>query len=225
MGADVVKIEAPGGDIVRSIGDRDGRGLGHVFMNANRGKRSVVLDLKTDDGHAALLDLLADADVFCHNLRPAAARRLGVAGDQLATAYPQLVFCSMYGFGQSGRYADKAAYDDVVQGACGVAALQADPAPHCIRSAHVDKTVGSMAATAILAALYERSHSGLGQSVDIPMYESMVAMNAIEQMGGLVYDPQDGPAGYSRTASPPIASRVRPRTATSRSWSTPIANG
>ncbi|MGW6458882.1 CaiB/BaiF CoA transferase family protein [Streptomyces sp. NPDC055078] len=202
LGADVIKVEAPTGDIVRGIGDRHGNGLGHAFMNVNRGKRSVVLDLKTDEGHAALMSLLATADVFCHNLRPAKARRLGLEYEVLAEGNPGLICCSMSGFNRSGPYADFAAYDDVVQGACGTAALQGDPDPSYVRTAHVDKTVGLMATSAIMAALYERGSSGLGQAVDVPMFESMVAMNAMEQMGGLVYDPQDGPAGYGRTSSP-----------------------
>jgi crotonobetainyl-CoA:carnitine CoA-transferase CaiB-like acyl-CoA transferase len=209
MGADVIKVETPAGDITRSIGDRRGVGLGAGFLNINRGKRSVVIDLKDGGDRALLFDLVATADVLSHNMRPSVADRNGLTYAALSERNPGLIVCRMFGFGQDGPYRERGAYDDVIQGASGTAALQGE-VPQYVRSSLVDKTVGLMAVTAILAAHAERSRSGRGQCVDIPMFESMVAMNAMEQMGGLVYVPQDGPAGYSRTASPyrkPYATR------------------
>lgn len=214
LGADVIKVETPAGDIARNIADPHGRGLGPAFLNLNRGKRSVVLDLKDDGDKAALFDLAATADVLCHNMRPPVAARNGLTYEALSARNPALIVCRMFGYGQDGPYAGHGAYDDVIQGASGTAALQGsagpDEAPSYIRSSIVDKTVGLMGTTAILAAVAERAGSGRGQQVDVPMFESMVAMNAMEQLGGLVYVPQDGPAGYSRTSSPfrrPYATR------------------
>jgi len=209
MGADVIKVETPSGDIARSIADPHGHGLGPAFLNLNRGKRSVVIDLKDDEDKARLFDLVSSADVLCHNMRPAVADRNGLTYEALSERNPGLIVCRMFGYGQHGPYADQGAYDDVIQGASGTAALQGEE-PSYIRSAIVDKTVGVMGAAAVLAAVVERARSGRGQQVDVPMFESMVALNAMEQMGGLVYDPQNGPAGYSRTSSPfrkPYATR------------------
>src|SRR5207244_2456740 len=143
MGADVVKVEAPGGDVVRQIGDRRGRGAGPIFLNANRGKRSVQLDLKDSDDYAGLLELVARCDVFVHNRRPSAATRLRIDYDSLAEVNPRLIHCGVFGYGSTGPYAEQAAYDDVIQAAAGVAAVQgSEGSPEYVRTAIADKTVG-----------------------------------------------------------------------------------
>lgn len=202
MGAEVIKVERPGGDIARLISDRRGHKMGPPFLNVNRGKRSVLLDLRQDEDYRAMLSLLATADVFVSNLRPAKLVALRLDYERLSKVNPGLIVASLYGFGESGPYAGKAAYDDIIQGGSGLASLQADPEPAYVKSGLVDKTVGLMGACAISAALVERSASGHGQALDVPMFESMVAMNAVDQMGGLVFDPQDGEAGYPRMSSP-----------------------
>lgn len=203
LGARVIKVESPGGDIARFIGDRRGGGLGPIFMNGNRGKESVVLDLKSDEGRGALDALIDRADVFMHNLRPAAMERLSLDGETVLARNPRVVFCHTLGFGSSGPYRDRAAYDDVVQAVSGLAAVQGgEGEPAYVRTAIADKTVGLMAMGAILAALYERERSGRGQAVQVPMFESMVSYTLLEQQGDWVYADRPGPAGYARTASP-----------------------
>ncbi len=205
LGADVVKVERPGGDIARDIADRSGHGLGDFYVNFNRGKRSAVLDV-TDPADASVLRaMIAEADVFSHNLRPASARKLGLSYESLAASNPRLVYCSMHGFDQRGPWRDKPAYDDTIQAAAGVASMQGGTTgvpPTYVKSPIADKTVGVFAVTGILAALHERNGSGQGQSVSVPMYETMAAFTAMDQQGGTVFDPPLGPHGYARMESP-----------------------
>src|SRR5476649_2560310 len=123
FGADVIKIEAPDGDIMRRTVPQKHDGMGAVFLNINRGKRSITLDLKTAEGRSALLKLCAKADVFVHNVRPEAMRRLGLGYDDVRAANPKIIYASLMGFSQDGPYAKRAAYDDLIQGACGLASL------------------------------------------------------------------------------------------------------
>jgi crotonobetainyl-CoA:carnitine CoA-transferase CaiB-like acyl-CoA transferase len=203
MGAKVVKVELPAGDITRQIGDVTGTGSGPVFLNVNRGKKSVVLDLRRTADYDAFTKLVSDCDVFLHNRRPSAARRLGIDYTTLQALNGQLVYCAAVGFGSNGPYADRPAYDDVIQAACGLAAVQSGTGPPAyVRSVVADKVTGLLVFGAILAALYERERSGFGQEVEVPMFESMVSFLLLEQQGGFVYDPPRGPGGYSRTDSP-----------------------
>ena len=202
-GADVVKVESPQGDVVRYIGDRNGTGMGPIFLNANRGKRSVGLDLKRDGSRAVLRHLLDVSDIVVHSLRPAAARRLGLAPADVLADNPRIGYLGFRGYGPGGPYEDLPAYDDVIQAASGTAALQAaDGESAYVRSSMADKTVGLMGAAAVLAALHGRDASGLGQVVEIPMYETMVGFNLLEQQSGRVFEPAAGPSGYPRTQSP-----------------------
>ncbi|MCW2718536.1 MAG: CoA transferase [Pseudonocardia sp.] len=203
MGAEVVKVETPTGDVVRYIGDDRGAGMGPVFLNANQGKRSVALDLKVPAGREVLLRLVAAADVFVHNVRPEAARRLGIGYDEIAAVNPAAVYCALRGYGKEGPYRDRAAYDDVIQASCGLAAVQgtADE-PAYVRTPVADKAVGLLAVSAISAALFARERTGRGQEIEVPMLESMVTFTLLDQQGGYVFDPPRGAAGYARTASP-----------------------
>ncbi|MCV2488324.1 CoA transferase [Geodermatophilus sp. YIM 151500] len=204
MGARVVKVEPPEGDIIRYVADERHSGLGPTFLNFNRGKRSVVLDLTTDAGREAF-DLLVDrADVLLHNMRPRAAAKLRIDAGTVLARNPRIVHCSAVGYGAAGPYRDRPAYDDVVQGVSGLAAVQggADGDPQYVRTQMVDKTVGVMALAAILAALHERSVSGRGQAVEVPMFESMATFLLMEQQGARVYAGRTGGTGYARTASP-----------------------
>jgi crotonobetainyl-CoA:carnitine CoA-transferase CaiB-like acyl-CoA transferase len=147
--------------------------------------------------------LIDEADVFLHNMRPGAMTRLGIGPDAVLARNPQIVFCHAVGYGCGGPYRDEPAYDDVVQGVSGLAAVQGGSgAPEYVRTQVVDKTVGVMALAAILAALHERSVSGRGQAVEVPMFESMATFLLMEQQGGRVYAGRDGRTGYARTASP-----------------------
>lgn len=203
LGARVVKIESPQGDIVRFIGDASDKGLGPPFLNVNRGKESVILDLKTPDGKAALERLISEVDVLVHNMRPAAVERLGFHSDRVLELNPKIIYCHVVGYGSRGPYRDKPAYDDVVQAASAVASVQGgESGPSYVRTPIADKAVAIMAMGAVCAALYERSNSGRGQAIEVPMFESMAAFTLLEQQGDRVHEGATGGTGYPRTNSP-----------------------
>ncbi|MGY1987846.1 CaiB/BaiF CoA transferase family protein [Blastococcus sp. SYSU DS0669] len=203
MGARVIKVEPPEGDIIRYVADDRHSGLGPAFLTFNRGKESVVLDLATAAGRDALDRLVGTADVFLHNMRPGAMRKLRIDPGTVRARNPRLVYCHAVGYGSAGPYRDEPAYDDVVQGVSGIAAVQGGAGePQYVKTQVVDKTVGVMALAAILAALHERDVSGEGQAVEVPMFESMAAFLLMEQQGQRVYAGRTGGTGYARTASP-----------------------
>jgi crotonobetainyl-CoA:carnitine CoA-transferase CaiB-like acyl-CoA transferase len=203
LGARVIKVEAFEGDIARYVNDHLGIGLGSIFLNANRGKESVVLNLKKSAGRNALDRLVKNCDVFIHNMRPQAMNRLRIDGDTLLAVNPRLIYCHAVGFGGTGPYRDRPAYDDVIQGMTGLAALQtADGEPGYVRTVIADKNAGLMVAIAILAAINERHHSGIGQAIEVPMFETMASWTLLEQQGGYVFSERPSPPGYVRTASP-----------------------
>lgn len=198
MGADVIKIEAPGGDITRSVGPRRSEGMGALFLANNRNKRSVVLDLKSEHGQAALRHMAANSDVIVHSIRTSSAERLGLSYEALSTLNPRLIYCHLKGFSDEGPYAGKAAYDDVVQALSGLAMLQAITSgePRYVPSIIADKITGVHAAYAVALALYHREKTGKGQQVEVPMLETIVAFNMAEHLGGYVFDPPVGRMGY-----------------------------
>ena len=202
LGADVVKVEVPGGDIVRRIGP--GATMGPLFLAIGRNKRSVSLDLKHDEGRALLGRLIDSADVLMHNMRPAAAQRIGADPATARARNPRLVHCAISGFGAGGPYEDLPAYDDVIQAASGMAALQAqkgDP-PTYVRTVVADKTAGLFAFGAVCAALVQRDRTGEGATIEVPMYEAFTSFLLMEHLYGLTYDPPLGEAGYERVTSP-----------------------
>ena len=203
-GARVIKVEAPGGDILRGVGDTDELGLGPIFLNANQGKESIVLDLRDDEqDRARLLQLVADADVVTHNRPAGSDERLGIDYESLRSVNPAVIVCAMRGYGAAGPYGTEPAYDDVIQAVSGVAANQTGRGePQFVRTPIADKVTGTMAVGAICAALVERTRSGRGQGIEVPMFETMVQFLLLEQQGGYVFDPPRGPAGYARTDSP-----------------------
>jgi crotonobetainyl-CoA:carnitine CoA-transferase CaiB-like acyl-CoA transferase len=203
MGADVIKVEEPRGDVVRGIMDGHGNGLGPIFLGANHGKRSIAIDLKEDAGRDLFLRIIETADVFITNMRPQAVDRLGIGADAVHAANPRCVVTSLVGFGAGGRYAGLAAYDDVIQAVSGLADTQGgDGVPEYVKSAVADKVVGLMALGAINAALFDRERTGRGGTVTVPMFESMAAFNLLDHQGGHTWDPPQGPTGYSRLKSP-----------------------
>lgn len=203
MGAVVIKVELPQGDINRQIGDVTETGSGPLFLNANRGKLSIVLDLRVEADYQTFTRLIAESDVFVHNRRPNVLARLGIDYERLRSINHRLIHASAIGYASNGPYANRAAYDDVIQAACGLASIQsAGGDPTYVRSVIADKTTGLMLFASILAALFERAHSGEGQAVEVSMFETMIAFVLLDQQGGLVFDPPLGPSGYSRTASP-----------------------
>lgn len=212
LGADVVKVEPPGGDSNRHIGPSHDPLMGVLFLTCNRNKRSVVLDLKTPAGRAACLRLTAGADVVVHNFRPDALQRLGLHYDAVRQVNPRVIFCGTYGFGRSGPYANQPAYDDSIQAACGLAALSGlvDGEPRYVPTIVADKTTAMAVVSAVTAALFHRERTGEGQEIEVPMFETMVAYVMAEHLFGLAFDPPRGRAGYTRVLSPhrrPYATR------------------
>lgn len=200
-GADVIKVEAPEGDITRSIAPFKSPGMGHFFLNANRNKRAIVLDLKQQAGRDALLKLAADADGLLTSIRPAAMERLGLGYEDLKAVNPKIVYVALVGFGQAGPYAPRPAYDDVIQGMTGMADMQGGRSgpPQFVNASVCDKIGSQFAAHATLAALFSRERTGKGQLVEVPMLESIVGFNLVEHMSGQTFVPSLGEAGYERS--------------------------
>jgi crotonobetainyl-CoA:carnitine CoA-transferase CaiB-like acyl-CoA transferase len=204
MGADVIKVESPEGDIVRQLGPGRTKGMGGMFLNANRGKRSIVIDLKQAEGRAALLRLARGANAIVYNVRPQAMARLGLDYEVLAAANPAILYVGLFGYGQTGPYAAKPAYDDLIQGAAGVPTLIAmagDGTPRYVPITMADRVVGLKAVNAILGGLMHQSRTGIGQRIDVPMFEEMAEFVLIDHLGGLTYDPPLDHGGYSRLLS------------------------
>ena len=205
MGADVIKVEAPEGDLVRQIGPACHEGMGPIFLNTNRNKRSVVLDLKQPAGLAALMRLLADADVLMYSVRPQAMARLGLAYEAVAAINPRIVYAGLFGFGQTGPYAARPAYDDLIQGAATLPYLIARAGggiPRYVPTAVADRVVGVTAVGGILASLLGRQRTGRGDRIDIPMFETMAGFVLGDHLGGMTYEPALDAGGYPRQLSP-----------------------
>jgi crotonobetainyl-CoA:carnitine CoA-transferase CaiB-like acyl-CoA transferase len=202
MGADVIKVESPDGDAVRDVGPPPGQDRASVFLGSNRNKRSLVLDLKRAAGREALLRLARGADVFVHNMRPQAVDRLGLGYAALCEVNPRIVFCGAYGFRRNGPYANKPAYDDMIQAASGLATLQgAGGPPRYVSSSICDKITAQAVAHAITLALFHRERHDEGQAVSVTMFEHMVAFNMVEHLYGQSYVPPRTKVGYTRTLS------------------------
>jgi crotonobetainyl-CoA:carnitine CoA-transferase CaiB-like acyl-CoA transferase len=203
-GADVIKVESIDGDVTRLIGPTRHSGMGPVFLNTNRSKRSICLDLKKPTGREVVLRLIKSADVLVYNVRPQAMARLNLGYDVVAEINPRLIYAGVFGFGQDGPYAAKPAYDDLIQGATGLPSLMAqtsDGMPRYVPNALVDRIVGLTAVGAICASLVHRDRTGRGQRVDIPMFETMAGFVLGDHMGGLTYEPPLDKGGYPRHLS------------------------
>ncbi|MGQ0583372.1 MAG: CaiB/BaiF CoA transferase family protein [Reyranella sp.] len=222
-GADVIKVEAPGGDLLRTMAEGSRTpGMSGKFINFNRNKRSIVLDLKNKDGHAALLRLIAKADVFVSNVRPEALARAGLDHANLAKLNPRLIHCSILAFGRGGRYYNRPAYDPIVQSLSGIAGTiaRATGEPRFVPMVMSDHTSGLIAAQCIGFALFRREKTGTGEAIDVPMLENMASFVSSEHLGAATFDPPVGPTGDGRLLSPnykPVATKdgyvtVRPNT-------------
>jgi len=209
MGADVIKVEAPVGDMVRDLGPMQNPRMGSLYLHVNRSKRGLVLDLKQPAGLEAVKKLLATADVLLYNVRPQAMARLGLGYDVVQKINPRLLYVGTFGFGQDGPYAAKPAFDDLIQGAIGLPSLikqAGSDVPRYVPSNIVDRTVGLYAVTSLCAALFHREKTGRGQKIDIPMFETMISHLLSDHIGGQTFDPPNGPPGYPRL----LASERRP---------------
>ncbi len=204
LGAEIVKVEPPAGDSNRQLGPSRHPGMGALFLTCNRNKRSLVLDLKQESGKRALLKLAESADVLVHNYRPAALERLGLDYAAVRQVNPRIVFCGTYGYAKQGPYRDRAAYDDSIQSAAGLAMLPArmGEQPRYLPTIVADKTTGLSVVYAVIAALFHRERTGEGQEIEVPMFETLVSFVMAEHLYGAAFEPPLGAAGYTRLLSP-----------------------
>lgn len=204
-GADVIKVETAAGDTTRQIPPSKNPDMGCVYLQLNRNKRSVVLDLKREQHLQVMRDLLKSADVFVYSVRPQAISRLGLSPEELATLNPKLITVSLVGFSQDGPYAGRPAYEDLVQGLTAVPSLlmaAGASAPQYVPVSFNDRAVGLYAAVAMLTALFHRAQTGQAQHIEVPMFESMAAHVLGDHIGGRAFEPPTGPPGYRRTLNP-----------------------
>jgi crotonobetainyl-CoA:carnitine CoA-transferase CaiB-like acyl-CoA transferase len=204
MGADVVKVEPPQGDDTRYVSVGPVRGMGGVFVNVNRGKRSITLDLRSDSGKSVLRALIEQADVFIHSMRAKAVARLGFSYAEVAAINPAIVYTNCYGFGRRGPNGDLPAYDDTIQAACGLPFVQEQLTgePNYVGTILADKVAGLTALYATMMALFHRERTGEGQEVEVGMFETMASFMLVEHANGAMFDPPLGPAVYPRTVAP-----------------------
>lgn len=208
MGAEVIKVEAPGGDQTRQFGRSRvaARQMGPVHCTLNRGKRAIALDLKVPEDAETMRRLLATADVFIHNVRGEAMERLGFGYEAVRGLRADIVYVHCQGFGSGGPYEGLQAYDDVIQAATGTATLlpraDGNPAPRYLPSLIADKVAGLYGAQAVLGALVHRLRSGEGQFVEVPLFESFAHFMLQEHLFGTAFDPPLEPAGYPRQIDP-----------------------
>ncbi|MGF1425675.1 CaiB/BaiF CoA transferase family protein [Kitasatospora sp. LaBMicrA B282] len=203
LGADVIKVEPPTGDMTRHYPPQRHPGMGGAALNLNRNKRSAVIDLKAPRGRDALLALLRTADVFITNLRPQALARLRLDYPAVSALQPGLIYANAQGFRSDSAYGTHAAYDDIVQAASGLVWLnhQVSGQPHYVPTVLADKICGLQIAQSVLAALHYREHGGSGQHIEVPMVDTMLAFNLVEHLGAASLEP-DGAFGSTRSLSP-----------------------
>ncbi len=204
MGADVIKVEPPEGDTVRYISVAPVPGMAGVFANVNRGKRSVVLDLRSTKDKAVLRSLVAGADVFIHSMRFKAIAKLGFGYEDVAAVNPEVIYVNCYGYSRRGPDGDLPAYDDTIQAECGLPALQQmlTGEPSYVGSIVADKVTGLTAVYATMMALFHRERTGEGQEVEVSMFETMASFMLVEHANGALFAPPLGPARYPRAVAP-----------------------
>jgi len=201
LGADVIKVESPGGDNLRAVGPMRNSGMGCLYLHLNRNKRSVVLDLKSEAGREACLRLAETSDALLYNIRPQAMARLGLSYSAVAARNSKLVYVGAYGFSEQGPYAGRPAYDDLIQGQTGISDLYAKSSGEVPRYAPLtlaDRAVGLHVAIALVSAVLHARRCGQGQSVEVPMFEGMAHMVLGDHLGGRSFSPPLGASGYAR---------------------------
>lgn len=203
MGADVIKIESAEGDSLRNYNPLRNPGMSGAFLHLNRNKRSIILDLKTDEGRTALDKLIETADVFLHALRPDSIDRLGYDYERVKSLKPDIIYCGAHGYSAKGPYGNKPAYDDAIQACSGFAALFAANGgePQYVPSVVCDKLAGQAIAYSVIAALLARANGAGSQAVEVPMFETSIDFNILEHVCGSMFEPPLGPPGYARVLS------------------------
>jgi crotonobetainyl-CoA:carnitine CoA-transferase CaiB-like acyl-CoA transferase len=207
LGAEVIKVEAPGGDAFRYAGKpAKTKAMGPCHLGLNRGKRSIVLDLKAEDDKATMRELIARSDVFIHNVRDKAITSLGFGYEAVKAIRPDIVYVHCQGFGEGGPYAELQAYDDVIQAATGTATLagrvDGDGRPRYIPSLIADKVAGLHGAYAVMGALIHKMRTGEGQKVEVPMFEAFTHFMLKEHLFGATLEPAQESVGYPRQLDP-----------------------
>ena len=199
-GAEVIKVESPEGDSTRNTGPRLEEGLSAIFLGVNRNKKSICLNLKDPEAREALLTLVDQADVLMHSVRPQKMTALGLDPETLLARNPKLIYAGLHGFGNGGAYAGRPAYDDIIQGLSGIADIMTiqSGTPRYLPTIAADKTCGIAAAHAILAALFQRARTGLGQFIEIPMFETMTSYVLVEHLYGHHLPGHSDEIGYPR---------------------------
>jgi crotonobetainyl-CoA:carnitine CoA-transferase CaiB-like acyl-CoA transferase len=204
LGADVIKVEPLEGEAVRHIAPMKTPAMGSAYLNANRNKRSLAVDLKSEAGRDALLEVISTADVLVSNLRRNALSRLGLDRETLCAKFPKLIHCAAIGFGRGGAYENDAAYDDVVQALSGIASVNAgaDGAPQFVTQILVDKLTGLFIVEGVLAALFHRERTGEAVPFEVPMMETASYFVLTEHLQGRTHNPPTSPMGYARLINP-----------------------
>lgn len=204
MGADVIKIEPPRGDDTRYVSVGPAPGMSGVFVNVNRGKRGVAIDVKSDAGQRALRALIERADVFIHSMRAKAIARLGLSYVEVAAVNPAIVYTNCYGYSRRGPNRDLPAYDDTIQAACGLPSVQQQLTGEAnfVGTILADKVAGLTALYATTMALFHRERTGEGQEVEVGMFEAMASFMLVEHVNGAMFDPPLSPAVYPRAVAP-----------------------
>lgn len=200
-GAEVIKIEPPEGDIMRHAGAKAEAGMGAMFLHSNRGKKSVVVDLKSELGRQQVTALLHDCDVLVHNIRTAAIARLGLDAETVMRARPDIVYAELTGYGVGGPYGDRPAFDDVIQAESGLASLfsrQTGGDPAYLPALIADRLTGVTAAHRILSALFQRERTGKGSYLNVAMFETMAEFVLADHLGERTFNFDEGLTGYNR---------------------------
>ena len=204
LGAEVVKIESLVGDNTRYIGPYKNKGMGAVFLNLNRNKKSVSVDLKTKSGKNIIFKLASQSDVFVSNIRKSALSRLGLNHKTLVKYNKNIISAFAVGFSSKGPYKDLPAYDDIIQASSGMASYQEvySNQPAYTSGATADKATGLMLATSIVSALYKREKNHKDLEIEVPMFETMVDFTLVEHLYGYNFDPPKEAPIYPRQSSP-----------------------
>ncbi len=201
LGADVIKVESTIGDSMRMVGPMRSPKMGSIYLHLNRNKRSIVLNLKSEEGRAACLELAKESDVLLYNIRPASMRKLGLAYEDIKKVNPKIVYAGVYGFGEDGPYAGRPAYDDLIQGMVGIGKLYEKNTQHEPRYTPLtlaDRVIGLQAAIACLAGVLNARETGVGQEIEIPMFEGMTQFVLGDHLAEKTFDFDNGETGYQR---------------------------
>ncbi|MFZ1813182.1 MAG: CoA transferase [Rhizobiaceae bacterium] len=206
LGADVIKIEGPEGDIMRHAGPHVSPGMGPIYLTINRNKRCLTLDLQKSGAKEILRRLVATADALIHNIRAAGIERLGFGYEAVKAIKPDIIYVHAVGFGSQGHYAGRQAYDDLVQAVTGMSTMlprqDGSSAPRYFPGLIADKTTGLFAANAMLAGLLHKERTGRGQFIEVPMMECMISYTMAENLYGHTFVPPKGPTAYTRSINP-----------------------